>query len=70
MDREDRERLIRIDERTANIVKRLDDHGARLKSLERARLIATGAVGVVGFIFYAAKDVAVGWMKTKIGSHG
>ncbi len=66
MDREDRERLIRIDERTENILKRLDDHGKRIRGLERARLIATGALGVAGFCIYAAKDLAVSWVKSKI----
>jgi len=34
MDKEDRERLIRIDERTENFTKRMDNHGDRLRDLE------------------------------------
>ena len=34
MDKEDRERLIRIDERTEGFMKRMDNHGDRLRDLE------------------------------------
>ena len=51
---------------------RLNDHGTRLRSLERARMIATGILMSCGVGAAMAKDLAVEWIKGKIsnGGHG
>ncbi len=51
---------------------RLNDHGTRLRSLERARMIATGVLMSCGLGAAMARDVALEWIKNKIstGSHG
>jgi hypothetical protein len=50
----DHDILIRLDERTRNMDKKVDqltnDHESRLRSLERARWIVGGAASVVGII--------------------
>lgn len=58
MDSEDRDRLIRIDERMGQVLGRMDDHGKRLRALEVARNVATG--------ISMATMVVLGWLKVKV----
>lgn len=65
MDREDRDRLVRIETRLENlndamekqVIVRLNDHALRLRMLERTAYVATtlGALALAG----------VGWLKIK-----
>ena len=54
----DRDLLIRIDERVAQIQDRLNDHGRRLRLLERSGAVAAGASAILA--------VVAGWMKVKV----
>jgi hypothetical protein len=60
---EDRERLIRIDERTEVMEKRLNDYSGRIRALERFRTLITGAGIVLVFLVYLARDLAVEYLK-------
>jgi len=73
MDREDRDRLVRIEEslkvildKEGPVIGRISDHGERLRSLERARMIATGVIMSFGVGAAMAKDVALAWLKVKV----
>lgn len=67
MDREDRERLVRIETiLTESVVPRLNDYSKRIKVLEGVAKTAT-IIGAVGLgAIYMARDVAVGWLKRSV----
>jgi hypothetical protein len=48
---EDRERLVRIEENTKQLVKRGIDHERRIRRLEKAWAWAAGVVAAIGFIW-------------------
>ena len=68
MDREDRERLVRIETiLTESISPRINDHGKRIKVLEGIAKTAT-VIGAIGLgVVYMARDVAIGWLKKSVG---
>lgn len=66
MDRDDRDRLIRIETiLTDNVVPRLGDYGKRIKALERVAQFATVFWGILGVVGYVAKDATLTWIKQK-----
>jgi Fe-S cluster biogenesis protein NfuA len=70
MDREDRDRLIRIETiLEESVVPRLVNHGPRIARLEKVALAATIAWGGVCVLAYVAKDTASEWLKNKVLGH-
>lgn len=59
----DRELLIRIDERMETATSRLDDHGRRLRVLERTATIATGLFFLAVVAAEGARDSLSHWIK-------
>lgn len=67
MDREDRDRLVRIETiLTENVVPRLDSYGPRVRRLERVAVIASVMWGGMCVLGYVAKDAASEWIKQKV----
>lgn len=70
MDREDRDRLVRIETiLTESIVPRINDYSKRIKVLEGVAKTATILGGVALGGIYFARDVAVEWIKNRM-AHG
>ena len=75
MDKDDRDRMVRMEEgiMTLNeaitgdrgLIYRLDRHSDRIFSLERSRLIAVGAFSAVAVGATVARDVLVEWVRHK-----
>ncbi len=59
----DRELLIRIDERMDTVAKRLNDHGERLRVLERIATVATVLGGAVVVVVGGARDSLAHWVR-------
>ena len=62
MEQEDRDMLIRIDQRTETIVERLNDHGKRIRALETWKNTALGVCLAAG----ATLGVAAKWIKLRL----
>lgn len=70
MDKEDRDRLMRIETiLTESVVPRLNDHGPRIKVLEKVAVVASVMWGGVCVAGYIAKDAAAEWLKRAIVGH-
>lgn len=71
MNQEDRDRLMRIETiLTESVVPRLDDHGPRIRVLEKVAIVASVFWGGICVVGYVAKDAASEWIKQKVmGTH-
>ena len=67
MNQEDRDRLMRIETiLTESVVPRLDDHGPRIRLLEKVAICASVLWGGACVVGYVAKDAAAAWLKQKV----
>ena len=67
MDREDRDRLVRIETiLSESIVPQLQSYGPRIRKLERFAIVATAVWSGICIIGYVVKDTAAGWVKRKV----
>ncbi len=67
MNQEDRERLVRIETiLTESVVPRLNDHGPRIKVLEKVAMFASVLWGGACVVGWVAKDAAAAWLKQKV----
>lgn len=70
MDREDRERLVRIETLlTESVVPRLNAHGKSIELLEKVAIVASVLWSGACVVGWVAKDAAAAWLKQKVLGH-
>lgn len=64
------EAIIRLETKMDTVGERMNDHGKRIKAVERVAVIASVFWGGICVVGYVAKDAAAAWIKQKAsGNH-